>query len=61
MKYVSGGQSQAASSPSSAAYGVHAIPGNSESRLGVEKPSFKKEKEEGGALIPLRGGGSWAA
>lgn len=53
VKDVSGGQSRAASSPSSAGYGVHESPGSSESRLGVEEPS-SEEKEEGGALIPLR-------
>lgn len=62
VKDASGGQSRAASNPSSAGYGVHVFPGNSESRLGVEKPSSEKEKEEGGALIPLRASrGSWAA
>lgn len=54
VKDASGGQSRAASNPSSAGCGVHVFPGNSESRLGVEKPSSEKEKEEGGALIPLR-------
>ncbi|KAF4802301.1 tropomyosin alpha-3 chain-like protein [Turdus rufiventris] len=62
VKDASGGQSRAASNPSSAGYGVHVFPGNSESRLGVEKPSSEKEKEEGGTLIPLRASrGSWAA
>lgn len=54
VKDVSGGQSRAASSPSSAGYRVHESPGSSESRLGVEEPSSEEEEEEGGVLIPLR-------